>query len=100
MGRRAKNKQAPPEPLDAKQYSSPKKLGKRKADAAPAEKPRAVKKSKDSKSKSRVTAHDDDDAGASDGWEGVQDVGVMCEKTVLFPLSILIFCAAETWTVF
>ncbi|KAJ7632518.1 NOL1/NOP2/sun family RNA met [Roridomyces roridus] len=75
MGRRAKNKQPPPEPLDAKPYSSTKKLGKRKAETQD-DKPRPAKKIKDSKSKKpRVTF--DDDAGSNDGWEGVQDDGVI-----------------------
>ncbi|KAJ6596792.1 NOL1/NOP2/sun family RNA met [Mycena vulgaris] len=81
MGRRAKNKQAPPEPLDKKTYTSPKKLGKRKADAAADDdKPRPAKKSKDSKLKSSKTGPRvkfADDANSSDGWEGVQDEGAI-----------------------
>ncbi|KAJ7098020.1 NOL1/NOP2/sun family RNA met [Mycena belliarum] len=78
MGRRAKNKQAPPEPLEKKVFLSPKKLGKRKAEAAVDldDKPRPAKKSKDSiKSKARtgLKARFADDASSSDGWEGVQD---------------------------
>jgi len=87
MGRRAKNKQAPPEPLDKKEYTSPKKLGKRKADATADldDKPRPAKKSKDSVSKSKPKSSKGaprvklaDDANSSDGWEGVQDDGAMC----------------------
>lgn len=88
MGRRAKNKQAPPEPLDRKEYSSPKKLGKRKAEDLD-DKPRPAKKSKDSasaKSKSKPSKtgprvkFTEDDANSSEGWEDVQDEGVMCVK--------------------
>ncbi|KAJ7470665.1 NOL1/NOP2/sun family RNA met [Mycena latifolia] len=88
MGRRAKNKQAPPEPLDKKVFTSPKKLGKRKADAVADlddDKPRPAKKSKDSGSKNfkpksskagpRVKFADD--ANSSDGWEDVQDDGAV-----------------------
>ncbi|KAJ7046678.1 NOL1/NOP2/sun family RNA met [Mycena alexandri] len=90
MGRRAKNKQAPPEPLDKKEYSSPKKLGKRKADNADLDdKPRPAKKSKDSasaKSKSKPKPKTSktgarvkftEDGASSDGWEDVQDEGVI-----------------------
>jgi ribosomal RNA methyltransferase Nop2 len=90
MGRRAKNKQAPPEPLEKKEWTSPKKLGKRKAETVTDldDKARPTKKSRDStgnvKSKSkpksskatpRVKQNADD--GSSDGWEGVQDEGVV-----------------------
>jgi ribosomal RNA methyltransferase Nop2 len=53
MGRRAKNKQAAPEPLDAKIYTSPRKLGKRKADADVETdgKDRPLKKAKDTAQK-------------------------------------------------
>ncbi|KAJ7156073.1 NOL1/NOP2/sun family RNA met [Mycena crocata] len=87
MGRRAKNKQAAPEPLDKKEYTSTKKLGKRKADADLDDKPRPAKKSKDSasgKSKSKPKSSKGgprvkfaDDANSSDGWEDVQDEGVI-----------------------
>ncbi|KAJ6496581.1 NOL1/NOP2/sun family RNA met [Mycena vitilis] len=88
MGRRAKNKQASPEPFEKKQYTSPKKLGKRKADAAADldDKPRPAKKSKDSstKSKSQLKSSKSgsrvkfaDDANSSDGWEDVQDEGTI-----------------------
>ncbi|KAJ6455678.1 NOL1/NOP2/sun family RNA met [Mycena sanguinolenta] len=87
MGRRAKNKQAPPEPLDKKEYNSPKKLGKRKAEDID-DKPRPAKKSKDSastksKSKSKPSKTGsrvkfaEDGANSSDGWEDVQDEGVI-----------------------
>ncbi|KAJ7740709.1 NOL1/NOP2/sun family RNA met [Mycena maculata] len=79
MGRRAKNKQAPPEPLDKKEYTSPKKLGKRKADDHQ-DKPRPAKKSKDSKynpKSSKPHVKFADDANSSDGWEGVQDEGAI-----------------------
>ncbi|KAJ6547463.1 NOL1/NOP2/sun family-domain-containing protein [Mycena capillaripes] len=88
MGRRAKNKQAPPEPLDKTEYS-PRKLGKRKADAAADldEKPRPAKKSKDSvsvkskskpkPSKKKLQVKFADDANSSDGWEDVQDEGAI-----------------------
>ncbi|KAJ7489812.1 NOL1/NOP2/sun family RNA met [Mycena galericulata] len=78
MGRRAKNKQAPPEPLDAKEYSSPKKLGKRKA-VDTADRSRPAKKSKDTAKslKSKPQVKFADDANSSDGWEAVQDDGVI-----------------------
>ncbi|KAJ7710012.1 NOL1/NOP2/sun family-domain-containing protein [Mycena rosella] len=87
MGRRAKNKQAPPEPLDKKVFTSPKKLGKRKAEAVADldDKPRPAKKSKDSgssKSKQKSSKNGPkvkfaDDANSSDGWEGVADDGAI-----------------------
>ncbi|KAJ6630691.1 NOL1/NOP2/sun family-domain-containing protein [Mycena sp. CBHHK59/15] len=87
MGRRAKNKQAPPEPLEKAEWASPKKLGKRKADdQGDKDKPRPAKKSRDAqagkkakgapkaaKGKPRATA--DADGNSSDGWEGAQDEG-------------------------
>ncbi|KAJ7774721.1 NOL1/NOP2/sun family RNA met [Mycena metata] len=74
MGRRAKNKQAPPEPLDKKEYSSPKKLGKRKADNVDLEdKPRPAKKSKDSASAKSKSNRPKPKTGARD----VQDEGVI-----------------------
>ncbi|KAJ7940735.1 NOL1/NOP2/sun family RNA met [Mycena leptocephala] len=86
MGRRAKHKQAPPEPLEKKEYSSPKKLGKRKAEDLD-DKPRPAKKSKESasaKSKPKPKSSKTgprvkfaDDANSSDGWEDVQDEGVI-----------------------
>ncbi|KAJ7172580.1 NOL1/NOP2/sun family RNA met [Mycena filopes] len=89
MGRRAKNKQGPVEPLDKKEWTSPKKLGKRKADTADLDdKPRPAKKTKDSasakpkskpkpkSSKSGARVKFAGDAGSSDGWEDVQDEGV------------------------
>ncbi len=89
MGRRAKHKQAPPEPLEKKEYSSPKKLGKRKAEDLD-DKPRPAKKSKESastKSKPKPKSSKTgprvkfaDDANSSDDWEDVQDEGVMCVK--------------------
>ncbi|KAF8212344.1 hypothetical protein K438DRAFT_1239349 [Mycena galopus ATCC 62051] len=113
MGRRAKNKQAPPEPLDKKEYTSPKKLGKRKAEDLD-DKPRPAKKSKDSvsaksKSKSKPSKtgprvkFGDDDANSSDGWEDVQDEGVMCVKQKKLCRKALVNgygSAVETWTAF
>ncbi|KAJ7905391.1 NOL1/NOP2/sun family RNA met [Mycena olivaceomarginata] len=76
MGRRAKNKQAPPEPLDRKDA--------KQEDLD--DKPRPAKKSKDSasaKSKSKPSKtgprvkFTEDDANSSEGWEDVQDEGVI-----------------------
>jgi ribosomal RNA methyltransferase Nop2 len=92
MGRRAKNKQSAPEPLDPKPTPSSKKLGKRKADSddldgkqsqRPSKKvkdgqgnPKAKTKgtskpTKGSKKKGKYIASDGQDSG--DGWEDVDD---------------------------
>ena len=92
MGRRAKNKQSAPEPLDAKPTPSSKKLGKRKADSDDLDgkqSQRPSKKVKDgqgnpkpktkgtskpikgSKKKGKSVSFDDQDSG--DGWEDVDD---------------------------
>ena len=91
MGRRAKNKQSAPEPLNAKPTPSSKKLGKRKADSdldgkqsqRPSKKvkdgqgnpkPKAKgtsKQTKGSKKKGKSVSFDDQDSG--DGWEDVDD---------------------------
>ena len=91
MGRRAKNKQGPPAPLEDDSHST-KKLGKRKAPAdGDIESPKSAKKVKnaDGKGKSKPVqagkenarkkgkkskakaADSDDDAGS--GWEDVED---------------------------
>ena len=92
MGRRAKNKQSAPEPLDAKPTPSSKKLGKRKADSDdldgkqsqrpskkvkdgqgnPKPKTKGTSKlTKGSKKKGNSVSFDDQDSG--DGWEDVDD---------------------------
>ena len=92
MGRRAKNKQSPPEPLDAKPTPSSKKLGKRKADSDdldgkqsqrpskkvkdgqgnPKPKAKGISKlTKGPKKKGKSVSFDDQDSG--DGWEDVDD---------------------------
>ncbi|KAK7014949.1 SAM-MT-RSMB-NOP domain-containing protein [Favolaschia claudopus] len=80
MGRRAKNKQAPPEPLDKPEYPSPKKLGKRKAEVLD-EKPRPAKKSRDATSNKTKNGgrvkFADQEANSSDGWEDVEDGGLV-----------------------
>jgi 25S rRNA (cytosine2870-C5)-methyltransferase len=91
MGRRSKNKQAAPEPLHAKVFPSPKKLGKRKADhEADADlkktHPRPTKKLRDSrkpntqssrKENATIALKNSDHAvssgSSSDGWEDVED---------------------------
>ncbi|KAL0947017.1 hypothetical protein HGRIS_013161 [Hohenbuehelia grisea] len=94
MGRRAKNKQAPPQPLEPKHASSSKASGKRKADAAldrgdevnsrPTKKakdakPKAVKAAGTSSKKVVVKAKPESSAkvasegDSSDGWEDVDD---------------------------
>lgn len=90
MGRRAKNKQGAPEPLEKPEYKSKKQLGKRKADvdetdeklsARPAKKakdlngkskakPSSNKKSSKIPAKNQVEEEEDDD---SEGWEDVED---------------------------
>ncbi|KAF7304795.1 SAM-MT-RSMB-NOP domain-containing protein [Mycena kentingensis (nom. inval.)] len=75
MGRRAKNKQGPVQPLEV---PSPNKLGKRKAVDDDAQRPAKKSKSKDappknSKKTARVKFADDDDGASSGGWEDVQD---------------------------
>ena len=99
MGRRAKNKQAPPESIEPKPaWTSTKQLGKRKAEADDKPSPRPTKKVKDltrketakvdqksrktkDNKKSKVVVEDD----GSDGWEDVQDGGDLKEhaKSVL-----------------
>lgn len=84
MGRRAKNKQGPPQPLKTAEESS-KSIGKRKADSDGAA-ARPTKKLKDSKSvkpssksvsfKSKPEKgkkQPDDSGNSSDGWEDVDD---------------------------
>lgn len=81
MGRRAKNKQAPPAPLfdSAKRNAktSPSKLGKRKevpeaAPTKPSKKPKAIPDATaGSKGKKKAVAFEDDDEEA--GWEDVDD---------------------------
>jgi ribosomal RNA methyltransferase Nop2 len=91
MGRRAKNKQSAPEPLQSKSFPT-KKLGKRKAeqdaDADPKVHPRPVKKLKDSRKVNTGSAarriegvtNPPKNGGravsslsSSDGWEDVED---------------------------
>jgi len=90
MGRRAKNKQSAPQPFDS--HPSPKKLGKRKAEADVEDGVKPSKKIKDlnwkSKNKSaskkvkgsgtkkvvKATAEDEvDEDDGSEGWEDVED---------------------------
>lgn len=82
MGRRARNKQPPPEPLEPKTFLTSKKLGKRKADSDKGN-ARPTKKIKEvegkAKQKSLLKAQkktigflsdEDDDM---EGWEDVED---------------------------
>ncbi|CAK5277738.1 unnamed protein product [Mycena citricolor] len=85
MGRRAKNKQGPPEPYDPEKYAFSKKLGKRKADDSE-ERARPAKKSKESgatnasklkpkakPAKKASRPKPTEDSGSGDGWEDVAD---------------------------
>ncbi|KAH9484234.1 rRNA (cytosine-C5-)-methyltransferase nop2 [Psilocybe cubensis] len=96
MGRRAKNKQAPPESLDSKTWTSKKQLGKRKADAdnegqddgKPSPRPtkrvkdlngkgkgkeKASTKEKPQKTSKKKKAPEHADEDGSEGWEDVED---------------------------
>lgn len=93
MGRRAKNKQAAPEPLEPEPW----KLGKRKAEqdktsSRPAKKakdlegksrPKSVKKAAEDKPKkskpSKPSKSKDSDEESAEGWEDVDDVDVKAE---------------------
>ncbi|KAL0569012.1 rRNA (cytosine-C5-)-methyltransferase nop2 [Marasmius crinis-equi] len=78
MGHRAKNKQPPPKPLEDSTQPSPKKLGKRKAEAID-DKPssRPAKKAKDqTKSKTKGTGKKENKKAKKqdvDAWEDVED---------------------------
>lgn len=80
MGRRAKNKQAPPQPYEANVQKEPsKKLGKRKAQSGDLEHliTRPPKKSKDIQSKVKYSLtkprKQDSKRRVSNGWEDVDD---------------------------
>lgn len=92
MGRRAKNKQAPPESLEPKPgWTSKKQLGKRKAEVDDVEEkpsPRPSKKVKDLNGKGKETTKTDRKSSKtkdkkqpkvvedeSEGWEDVEDGG-------------------------
>ena len=85
MGRRAKNKQPAPEPLEPKVFPTSKKLGKRKADSDNVDlgngSSRPTKKIKELNSKAKqkspskgkkkgITSKEDDEL---EGWEDVED---------------------------
>ena len=81
MGRRARNKQPPPEPLESKVFLTSKKLGKRKADSDKGNS-RPTKKIKevDGKAKrksllkgKRKTVEFPSDEDDIEGWEDVED---------------------------
>ena len=93
MGRRAKNKQPAPEPLDAKVWQPGKRTGKRKADGdADGKAGRLVKKARKSDSGEKVEAKvkvnkqksvvagrtgkpkkNADDKSSADGWDDLED---------------------------
>ena len=86
MGRRAKNKQAPPEALEPKpEWSSKKQLGKRKAEADEKPSPRPSKKVKDLNGRGKETTkmgrgssktkHIKQPKVVDDSWEDVEDGG-------------------------
>ena len=117
MGRRAKNKQGAPAPLEStdKQYS--KKLGKRKAPADEDEVAHPSKKVKDLDGKSSKKSQQakkpvlstkksskkpqKDDSASSDGWEDVEDTEdlkthakyVFCSWEMLNPYKVLDLCS-------
>ena len=80
MGRRAKNKQGPPQPYEVNVQKEPlKKLGKRKAQTGDSEHliARPFKKSKDIQSKAKYSLSEprkqDRKRHISNGWEDVDD---------------------------
>jgi ribosomal RNA methyltransferase Nop2 len=103
MGRRAKNKQGPPEPLEIKVFPTPKKLGKRKADSDNVEhgkgNSRPTKKIKEldsktkqkssSKGKKKAVKFLSDENDEMEGWEDVEDEA---DLTTLTKLGICFFC--------
>lgn len=105
MGRRARNKQPPPEPLDPKILPASKKLGKRKADSdnvdhgkANSRPTKKIKKIKELNGKTKQKSPSkgkkenvdilSDEADEMEGWEDVED-GV--DFTTLTKLGIYFF---------
>jgi len=102
MGRRARNKQSAPEPLEPKVFSTSKKLGKRKADSdnvdhgkgnsRPTKKVKKLngkeKKKSPSKGKKKTVEILSDAEDDLEGWEDVED-GV--DLTTLTKLDICSF---------
>lgn len=98
MGRRAKNKQGAPEPLEPRVFTSPKRLGKRKAEDGEKTAARPVKKVKDlngnvkskasqgNKGKGKLAT----DGNLSDGWEAVEDDADMKAKAKSVNLKMLL----------
>ncbi|THU92210.1 NOL1/NOP2/sun family putative RNA met [Dendrothele bispora CBS 962.96] len=84
MGHRSRNKQPPPEPL--KENASPKKPGKRKADAVEEKAARPAKKAKDQTQKSKKASKTKKKrASSADAWEDVEDdMGVKAQARSLF----------------
>ncbi|KAF5380952.1 hypothetical protein D9615_003875 [Tricholomella constricta] len=114
MGRRSKNKQAAPEPLEKKVWPTPKKLGKRKADSdsdsddkpstrptkkikdskpkahapdskAVIDKAKAKDKGKSAAKKGKALAKPASDNDSGDGWEDVNSDGDMDKDERLAP---------------
>ena len=73
MGRRAKNKQGPPEPYQPRTPESPKKLGKRKATSDAPEKAPPSKRSKGHSSRKNLPSSSVDDGSSASGWESIED---------------------------
>ena len=73
MGRRAKNKQGPPEPYQPHTRESPKKLGKRKATSDAPEKAPPPKRPKGLTSRKNPLPSSVDDEPSADGWESIED---------------------------
>ena len=82
MGRRARNKQPPPEPLEPKVFLTSKKLGKRKANSdkgnsRPTKKIKELdgkaKQKSPLKGKKKTVGFPSDEDDNMEGWEDVED---------------------------
>lgn len=82
MGRRARNKQPPPEPFEPKVFLTSKKIGKRKADSdrgnsRPTKKIKELdgkaKQESPLKGKKKTVEFLSDEDDDMEGWEGVED---------------------------
>lgn len=83
MGRRARNKQPPPEPFEPKVFITSKKLGKRKADSdkgnsRPTKKIKELdgkaKQKSPLKGKKKTAKFLSDEDGDMEGWEDVEEL--------------------------
>ena len=102
MGRRARTKQPPPEPLEPKVFLTSKKLGKRKADSDNVDNSRGysrptkkikeldgkAKKKSPSKGKKNAIEFLSDEDDEMEGWEDVEDevdLTTLTKLDVCFP---------------